>query len=118
MKKHDNSNLYSDCVLKFSSHWNNGDNCSPFNLNANNAASNTNANVGTRVFICFEFLKFFLKNFQLKLLPCLLAKHKKSFNRCISKETENLSNEEDFIFFILNKKFYNLKNYIIKTDRK
>ena len=48
---HDNSNLYASRVLKFRSHWTNSTNCSPFNLNANNTASNANSNVGARLLL-------------------------------------------------------------------
>lgn len=43
----DNANLYTSCVLNFGGNWTNDLNAGPFNLNANNAASNSNSNVGT-----------------------------------------------------------------------
>lgn len=45
----DNSNLYTSCVANFSSRYTNGTNAGTFNLNLNNATSNSNANIGSHV---------------------------------------------------------------------
>lgn len=47
----DNGNLYTSYCANFGSNWNNGDNAGAFQLNVNNAASNTNSNLGARLML-------------------------------------------------------------------
>lgn len=44
-KQKDYTNLYTSCVTKFGSNWNNASNTGTFQLNVNNTASNSNANI-------------------------------------------------------------------------
>lgn len=53
-------------AAKFSSNWNNATNAGTFNWNLNNATSNVNRNISTR-------LTYFIYSL---IIPCLLAKHK------------------------------------------
>ena len=41
----DYTNLYTSCVAKFGSNWNNTSNAGTFHLNVNNATSNSNTNI-------------------------------------------------------------------------
>ena len=52
----------------FSGNWNNASNAGTFNWNLNNATSNVNSNIGTRV-------TYFVKTIDSSDIPCLLAKH-------------------------------------------
>ena len=45
------------CVWRFAlvgANWNNGDNVGPWTLNLNNAASNANVNIGSRIFLSLK----------------------------------------------------------------
>ena len=46
------------CVWRFfvlvGANWNNGDNVGPWTLNLNNAASNANVNIGSRIFLSLK----------------------------------------------------------------
>ncbi len=62
-------------ALLSSSNWNNASNAGTFNANANNAASNSNTNIGSQ-------LVNFVKRFIHFNVPCPLAKHKNEITLC------------------------------------
>lgn len=55
----DNSNLYAGKVTKFGSNWNNDTNAGAFQLNVNNASSNSNANITAHLKFSYLFYPCF-----------------------------------------------------------
>ena len=63
-------------VAKFSSNWNNGTNAGTFNWNLNNATSNVNQNIGTRLTIFMNLVLVYLASWQNRTTKRRIGRYK------------------------------------------